>query len=319
MSKKLALLALVAALASPIFAQKKTAAGAISPENLKKLEAYEDTIGVLSFAVLNDSIEAERFAACRSLIKTLVTALKIENSFNFQFSQIKSISVLAPPDSSFRIFTWQLFVNDSTYRYYGAIQKNSPELQLVSLADRSNEMLDLPTDEAHSPERWYGALYYYLLPFDTKTGRKYLLFGYDAFEFFEKRKVVEVLSFAADGKPIFGAEVFDRQPEDGKPLPEHEFRLILQYSSEASVRCNWDEQYQKILFDHLIPLPNPHTGGMTKVPDGSVEGFELKKGRWQHISKVFNDVMEEAPRPEPVLDQRKGTNMMGKKLKKNGW
>jgi hypothetical protein len=50
------------------------------------------------------------------------------------------MSILSPPDSSFRIFTWQLFVNDSTYRHYGAIQMNQKELKLFALRDKSFEM-----------------------------------------------------------------------------------------------------------------------------------------------------------------------------------
>ncbi len=321
MTKTNFLACLILLLATPVFSQKKLQkAGEISPENLEKLKLKEDTIGVLAFAVLNDSLETERFAACRVLIKTLVAALKIENSFNYTFPQIKSISVLAPPDSSFRIFTWQLFVNDSTYRYFGAIQLNNSDLQLFSLSDRSDEMTTLPTHEALPPEKWYGSIYYTLRQFDTKKdGRKYLLIGFDAFEFFEKRKVIDVLSFGNDGRPIFGAPVFDREPIEGEIPGLDEYRIILEYTSEAAVRCNWDEEYQKVLYDHLIPTPSRFGGGTTNVPDGSVEGLELKKGRWKHISKVFNDSQKEAPRPEPILDQRKNQNILGKEKKKIGW
>jgi hypothetical protein len=137
-----------------------------------------------------------------------------------------------------------------------------------------------------------------------------LLFGYDAHSFFEKRKVIEVLSFDATGKPVFGAPVFD------KPNAKvDELRLLFEYSSEASVRVNWDEQYQMVLFDHLIPMPSPFGRGITYVPDGSYDGLRLEKGRWEFITKVFNDVMEEAPRPEPVLDARGGKDIIGKDKK----
>lgn len=167
-------------------------------------------------------------------------------------------------------------------------------------------MPGLPTREQTSPDYWYGALYYNLLPFDTKEGRKYLLFGFDGFTFFDKRKVLEVLSFDKDGNPQSGAAVFD-QPGD----PEAQ-RIILEYFSEARVRLNWDEQYKMILLDHLIPFPNPYTGGVMNIPDGSYDGLKLEKGRWKFIDKVFNDVMEEVPRPEPVLDAEKGKNIFGK-------
>jgi len=283
----------------------------LSPEALERLRIGEDTLALLAYAVVNDSIEQERFATCRALIQTLVRTLKVENSFQYQFARLKSVSILAPPDSSFRIFTWQLFVNDSTYRYYGAIQMNSRELQLFPLIDRSADMDERPVSEQLQHDRWYGALYYNLRQFDTKQGPRYLLFGYDAYAFFEKRKIIEVLSFDGGGKPVFGAPVFDRP--DAKTV---EHRLLFEYSAEASVRVNWDEQYQMVLFDHLIPWPSPFGRGISFVPDGSYDGLKLEKGRWKYITKVFNDVMEEAPRPEPVLDSRQDKDILGKDKKR---
>ncbi|MBL7775459.1 MAG: hypothetical protein JNK89_05620, partial [Saprospiraceae bacterium] len=307
MYKSLVLLAALLVLPTLLSAQKKTkTAVQLAPETVAQLRASEDTLAILAFAVVNDSQPDMRFMACKALITKLVQALKTENSFHYPFSRLNSVSILYPPDSSFRIFTWQLFVDDSTHRYYGAIQMKQPELRLFPLIDRSFEMPGLPVHTATSPDFWYGALYYNLLPFDTREGRKYLLFGFDGYTFFDKRKVLEVLSFDAEGKPVFGAPVFEYP--DGR---ESEQRIILEYSSEARVRLNWDEQYQVVLLDHLIPYPNPYTGGIMYIPDGSYDAYKLEKGRWKFIDKIFNDVQEEAPRPEPVLDTQKGKNILG--------
>lgn len=288
-------------------AQKLKPAGKLSLASSEQMHASEDTLALLAYAVVNDSMPDMRFLACQALITKLVKTLKTENSFRYPFDRLKSISILAPPDSSFRIFTWMLFVNDSTYRYYGAIQMNQAELKLFPLIDRSFEMAEAPTHEQLPPDRWYGVLYYNLRPFDTKEGRKYLLFGFDGFTFFEKRKVLDVLSFDATGNPVFGASVFVRP--DGS---SSEKRFFLEYSSEAKIKLNWDEQYKMILFDHLIPFQSPYTGAVTYVPDGSYDGFKWEKGRWKFIDKVFNDTQDEAPRPEPVLDNQKGKNILGR-------
>jgi len=301
-----------------VFSQKTLKpAKPISKESVEKLHLAEDTLGVLAYAVVNDSIERERFAACRQLITILVRNLKTENSFKYPFNRLKSISIMAPPDSSFRIFTWQLFVNDSTYRYYGAIQRNSGELSLFPLIDRSDDMKGRSTNyEILQPDRWYGALYYNLRQFDTKQGRKYLVFGYDAFEFFEKRKVIDVLSFTEEGKPVFGAPVFVRDSVAPGSLPE--MRLIMQYSAEATVKSNWDEVYKMVLFEHLIPMGSPFGRGMTYVPDGSYDGLKLEKGKWKYITKVFNDSQEEPPSVAPTVEKNKNKTINGhdKKPKK---
>lgn len=297
-------------------AQKKPKTAPASQPSLEaaqQLQGLEDTLGVLGYAIVNDSIEAERFAACRVFITTLVRALKIENSFKYPFERMQSVSILTPPDSSFRIFTWQLFVNDSTYRYYGSIQMNERSLKMYPLIDRSFEMERFPSSEELPADRWYGALYFNLRQFDTRQGRRYLLFGYDAFEFFEKRKLLDVLSFNKEGKPVFGAPVFE------KPDVPPDLRVYVQYSADAKVKLNWDEQYKMILFDHLIPFPSPYGREMTNVPDGSYDGYRFEKGRWKYVDKVFDDKQKDVPFPEPILDSRKDNDIMGKKKRKRVW
>jgi hypothetical protein len=297
-----------------LWGQPDAQAGPLSPAAFQELKMKEDTLAFLAFAVVNDSFEQERFAACRALITGLVRALKVENSFKYPFERLRSVSMLVPPDSSFRMFTWQLFVNDSSYRYYGAIQRNRAALQLFPLIDRSEEMGALSPQAVMEPERWYGAMYYNLRQFDTKEGRKYLLMGYEAVDFFQRRKVVDVLQFDKNGKPSFGADVFD-MPEPENPAAKRKpkpLRLMVEYVADAAARVNWDEQYEMVIMDHLVPIPSPHGNGVAMVPDGSYDALQWHKGRWKYISKVFNDVMEEAPRPEPILDARKNTDIMGK-------
>lgn len=308
----LGLFLLILPMASQAQSSKTKPAGRLSPQALEQLRLMEDTLGVLAYAVVNDSIENQRFAACRALIPALVRALKVENSFNYPFSRLKSLSILSPPDSSFRIITWQLFVNDSTYQYYGSIQRNSRDLQLFALRDKRSELEYLPVSDQLKPDNWYGALYYNLRQFEGREGRQYLLFGYDAFSFFEKRKVIDVLSFDKTGNPTFGAPIFERET-DAPNLPEQ--RLIFEYSAETSVRVNWDEEYQMVLFDHLIAMPSPFGRGMTHVIDGSYDGLKLEKGRWKYITQVFHDSQEMPPFPQPVLDNNKGKDLMGREKK----
>ncbi|MEI6408014.1 MAG: hypothetical protein WCR52_01410 [Bacteroidota bacterium] len=292
---------------------KQKIAGPLTPEAAAQLKGAEDTLALLAYAVVNDSIERERFAACKVLITKLVKTLKIENSFSYKFDRLNSISIITSPDSSFRIFTWQLFVNDSTYKYYGAIQMNQPDLKLYPIMDRSAEMDPPPISEPLDPEKWYGALYYTLRQFDTKEGRKYLLIGYNGYSFFTKRKVIDVLSFdKTTGKPVFGAPVFKRAADYKGPV---ELRLYFDYSADSGVRVNWDEAYGMILLDHLIPIPSPYGRGTAFVTDGSYDALKLEKGKWKFIDKVFNDVQDKAPFPEPVLDSRKGKDIMGKPQK----
>jgi hypothetical protein len=281
----------------------------IKSADIKILKEFEDTIGLLSFLVINDSIDEHRFAACKKLIPTLVKALKVENSFQYAFSEVKSISIQYPQDSSFRVFTWQLYVDVDEYRYYGAIQMNEPQLKLFPLMDRSYEIQE-EEYEIVSNKNWYGALYYNIKQFDTPKGRQYLLFGFDGFSFFEKRKIIDVLTIKED-EVTFGAPVFITY--DLKTGQEYvKNRIVKTYSAESAFKLNYDLVYEVILFDHLIMTGGMANQGPSWVPDGSYEGYRLDKGYWYHIPKMFNEVSEEAPRDFPVLDSRKGIGIMGK-------
>ena len=132
-------------------------AGKIAATDLPVLKEFEDTLALCGFFVVNDSIAENPFGTCKKLITTLVQALKIENSFHYPFDRLKTISIQYPPDSTFRIFTWQLYVDVDDYRYYGAIQVNSPDLKLYPLIDRSYEVESEEYDILN-PDKWYGAL-----------------------------------------------------------------------------------------------------------------------------------------------------------------
>lgn len=286
---------------------------ALSQEDLAKLKLSEDTLGILGYAVVNDSLETNRFGACHAMIPALVRALKTPNSFHYKFDRLKNISIQYPQDSSFRIFTWQLYVDKDDYRYYGAIQMNTSDLKLYPLSDRSYNVTDVEK-ELLSADKWYGAVYYNLKETNNKNGKYYLLFGFDGYSFFNKRKVVDVLTFGKDGKPVFGAPVFV-QEEKGKPT-QTKNRLFLEYSAASSVRLNYDEALEMLVFDHLIPMAGQHGEGMVNVPDGSYEAYKLEKGLWKYQSMVLHAIMDEAPRPSPILDTQE-KNIFGKKNNNN--
>lgn len=301
------------------------------------LQIYEDTLSIYAYAMVNSANANNRFLAVRSFIPILTKALKEENSFDYPFERLRTVSIQYPQDSTFRIFTWQLYVDSSEYRYYGAIQMNTPDLQLIPLIDRSFTIQNVE-NEILPNDNWYGSLYYNIKDFDTPEGKKYLLFGYDSFENFEryeengdrdralafahsdfqnisKRKIIDVLTIK-DKKAIFGAPVFVHFDERNRPFVKRN-RVLLDYSAEASVSCNYDEFEEMVIFDHLMPMGAVIPGERPiNMPDGTYEGYKLQNGQWLHIPKVFNTVVEEAPREQPVFDQEK-KDLFGKTKDKN--
>jgi hypothetical protein len=272
-------------------------------QDFSELSLLEDTLNVLSYSVINDPVEENRFASCNQLIKKLVSGLKSNHSFKYPFQRMASVSIQYPADSSFRIFSWQLYVNENEYRYYGAIQMNKEALQLFPLIDRSFEI----DHESYHPNAWYGVVYYKILTrFHPQYGTYYLLFGYDAFSFFKRRKIIDVLWFD-QGKPQWGLPVFKKN-EDALQ------RILIEYSAEVSVGLNYDEQMELIIYDHLIEQEGKYGEGLTKYPDGSYEGYREQNGDWIYIEKVFHQINEEVPMPSPKASESRKVDIFGRKI-----
>ena len=102
---------------------------------------------------------------------------------------------------------------------------NTPDgsLKLFPLFDVS-EYTSSPTDSIRTSNNWIGAIYYNIIMKEYKGKKYYTLFGYDDNDFGSTRKWLEVLTFDAAGKPVFGGNYFNykddelKAPQPGVPL-----------------------------------------------------------------------------------------------------
>ena len=160
-----------------------------------------------------DSLQEHRLNSNAVAIRNLVATLKTTNSYQYPFDSLKKyISILNAPDNSFRIFTWAIPLANQTYRYFGAIQMNSAELQLVGLQDGSGSMDSPELKDNVPPDQWFGALYYNITLQTVGTKKLYMLFGWDGNNNQSTKKLVNVMVFDEAGKPSFGLPIF--QPID---------------------------------------------------------------------------------------------------------
>ena len=262
------------------------------------------------------SINAQnRFTADSLFTKMFVRALKTNNSFYYPFDSLQTISKLSPPDSSFRIFTWQLVINDNIIRQHGAIQMKTSDgsLKLYPLIDKSDVTINL-TDTIGNNKGWIGAVYYRII--QTKSGNQnyYTLIGYDENNIRSNRKIIEVLNFIND-EPEFGGRYFSFENDTLKRPTTS--RYIMEYKKAAGARLNYDENLDMIVFEHLESESNEPKKKWTLIPDGDYEGFKWKNGKWMHVEKVFNQVTPEGnePVPNPIKDAQGKTDE--NKLKDN--
>ena len=92
--------------------------------------------------ILVGTTGADRLTADSVFTRQLVRALRVPYSFEYPFDSLFTISRMYAPDSSFRVFTWQLEVNEDLVRQHGAIQMRTTDgsLKLFPLIDKSDEI-----------------------------------------------------------------------------------------------------------------------------------------------------------------------------------
>ena len=251
---------------------------ASSNDQTKQLQIYEDSLSSLGKKFVNDENEQNRKNANYTFIKTLVSALKTPNSFLFPFDSVKSISILKSPDGKFRIFSWPVKNDDGSYRFYGAIQMNTGgNLQLFPLEDDTPEIKN-PEDSIFSNRKWFGAMYYKIIPVEAAKPY-YVLLGWKGNTYKTTKKVIDALSFKA-GKPQLGLGVFYGNGKTRK-------RVVFQYTSNASMLLRFEAKDNLIVFDHLSPPDQKLAKQLdTYGPDLSYDGYRLKNGAWSYIKNL---------------------------------
>jgi len=266
------------------------------------LQQKEDSLKTYSIDLIQAINAQNRFKADSLFTKMFVRALKVNHSFYYPFDSLQTISKLYPPDSSFRIFTWQMVINDNIIRQHGAIQMKTADgsLKLYPLIDKSDVTINI-ADTIGNNKGWIGAVYYRIIENKSSNQKYYTLLGYDENNIRSNRKIIEVLNFVND-EPEFGGRYFSFE-NDAVKLPTLS-RYIMEYKKSTGARLTYDENLSMIVFEHLESESNEPKKKWTLIPDGDYEGFKWNNDKWVHVEKVFNQVTPEGkePVPSPLKD-----------------
>ena len=260
------------------------------------LVAKEDSLKIFADSMINAEEPEDRFRADSNFVRGLVRALKVKNSFSYPFDSLKTISRLYAPDSSFRIFTWQLKKDAYVFLQKGAIQMNTKngELKLFPLFDYSM-FTGKATDSVRSKNNWIGAIYYKMVMKEFRGKNYYTLLGFDDFSVSSNKKWMEVLSFNTAGEPVFGGPFISFKNDTlKKPV---QARFSIEYKKEANTLFNYDKELDMIVFDNLISESDEPEKKNTYITDGSYEGFKWVNGQWLHVDKVFDFTLQDGQFP----------------------
>lgn len=257
--------------------------------SLDSLNDIEIRLEGLGKTMIISSDEKERLTSAYHFVKTFVRALRIQNSYFYNFDTIKNISVLTSPDNKFRVITWNLVLDNEAFRNYGVIQLNPDYIKTVAdttnlrpyypLIDKS-ELYKNALDTTATNEHWFGAIYYKIVANTYKKQTYYTLLGWDGNTRLSNKKLVESLYFE-NNTPTFGAPIFDlKDNRFKKPLK----RMIFEFNNSASMVLRFETDKQILVQENVAP-PRPQDYGHpeTYVPDGSYDFYKFSKktGRWE--------------------------------------
>lgn len=257
---------------------------AFSKESYPKIDSVVNVLEKIKEQLIQAD-DLEKITLNQKFSNTLELLLDDYNTLNYDFSALKSVSVLSGPKNKFRIYTWPLELSGSTFDYFGftqyLVKKKEKKVAVVALQNSLFEV-NHEDDVQYGSEQWRGALYYTIVPPRKKNDKKFLLLGWDGNDERSSKKLIEVISFDKKGIPSFGAPVLKIDVGGSKQVKyETKYRMEFEYSSKVAMLLRYDSDQKMVVFDHLIPSTERlKSVKSTYIPDFSYDGLFYKKGKW---------------------------------------
>lgn len=252
----------------------------VHAQDTLQIEKEFNTMRLKSVGADSDSVKRE---LNDSLLTTVRRFLSNDSNYSIPLKNLSFMGDLRSPDDAFRFITWNLALTTNEHVYFCLIQLNperyptSPyiELQDNSLATERVEFKQL------RPDKWYGALYYDIVPFKQKKQTYYVLLGWDGNNQLTKKKVIESMLIDKTGRVRFGFSVFDMGERHKKR------RVIFEYAQKSYFVLRYDEEMKTIVFNQLAP-EKPEYKGLSAfyVPIMQYDGLIYKKNTWKKVEDI---------------------------------
>lgn len=261
----------------------------LAPADSTAIQEQEQLLKKIGKVMFFSEIFEERRDANYTFIQQFKKALKVPGSYHYNFPELNFLKITSSPDNQFRIISWQIELPGKILRHFGTIQMNENELTIYPLIDRSEDM-DSPDKFVGDNTKWYGALYYDIIERSVNGNKKYFLLGIDTNHPLSNKKLIDVLQFNSENKPIFGAPLF----QSWKRPTETVTRFLLEYKGDASVSLSYDQQRNSIVYDHLVPLTEADEGiYLNYIPDGTFNELVWSNNQFRIREDVIATTLEE--------------------------
>jgi hypothetical protein len=222
---------------------------------------------------------------------------------DYPFDSLTTMSTIKSPDGAFRLFNWNVEDKNQMHSHYCYLVRKGRggKNQVITFKEDKFSLGPRP-DGMLTANKWYGGLYYKIVP--VQVGRKtlYTMFAYNGGNRSSNKKILDVFWFKGKslrlGYPIFQDE------RDNETLHR---RVFIEYSEKASISVNYQASINKIIFDHLMP-ETPNLKGMYEyyLPDMSYDAYFWKDDFWNYQADIIVGNNKEKSRREYYVDKDTG-------------
>lgn len=243
----------------------------------------EAKIEQLAFELLNAASRTEKDSLNQALKTFLKKELNKAEAQTHPFSNIQSLSVLTPKDSSFKIFNWNIPYDNGTFDYECGILKRQTKadtaFQLLKAAPKDS----ISEHYVSQANQWIPGLIYDLVEHQTRFETYYTLLVWDGNTILTNKKSIDVLWFDANQNARFGAPIFISNQE-------RKCRKVFEYGNDNKMRLYFDSLNQRIVYDHLSPA-QPNLEGIYEYygADLSYDAYQWSGNFWRYHADVDAD------------------------------
>jgi hypothetical protein len=250
--------------------------------------AEEIRIGKIITQLRSTDDDAEKESINIDLQAEIKELLEHDGVMEHPFESWTTMSTITSPDGVFRIFNWNIESKDLRHSHYCYVvkPKRGKGNQVFEFKEDKITLPPRPT-MGLTPDRWYGALYYKIIPVQKGSKTYYTVMGYSGKDKGSNQKLLEVFYFKGKtlrlGHPLF------QQEKGAKRLVR---RVWFEYSEKAIFTMRENEKLGGIVFDHLIPEQKSLEGIYSfYIPDMTYDAYRLQDGIWRYDEDViaYND------------------------------
>jgi hypothetical protein len=220
------------------------------------------------------------FEISDSLMIRLNALMKQPQYFSNDFSGFSGLSTLLSSDKYVKVVTWNVENTSGEHFFYGltAIQQDN-KVEVYRLKDSTRE-IENPELSTLNTSKWYGAIYYDMVMVSHRNQNYYTIIGYNGKDAFSHIKLIDVITINTNGKPQFGAPIFDIKGRTKQ-------RLIFEHSKQANMMLRYNERTEMIVMDHLSPIDPAYQDDRGNYgPDFSHDALEFQKGKWVLLENI---------------------------------